>query len=81
MVRLLTTVAVLLSVAMSAQAAAFCQCLYSDGSHCCVDENTPAGCTATCENARALFADKPCNAGGKFSNVSPWNAQFRTACA
>lgn len=37
MVRIVSFVAFLLSVAVGAQAAAFCQCLYQDGSHCCVD--------------------------------------------
>lgn len=43
-------------------------------------ENNGQGCTSTCLNARLLFAEQPCNAGGKYSEVSAWNAQFRSAC-
>ncbi|KAF4450517.1 hypothetical protein F53441_6372 [Fusarium austroafricanum] len=80
MVRIASTMMLLLSIALGAQAATFCQCLYADGSHCCVDENAPAGCTAVCLNARLIGNPTPCNAGGKYSKVSAWNAQFRDAC-
>lgn len=36
MVRILSAVAFVLALAMGAQASATCQCLFSDGSHCCV---------------------------------------------
>ncbi|KAH7303459.1 hypothetical protein B0I35DRAFT_446643 [Stachybotrys elegans] len=79
MVRILSAITVLLSIAIGAQAQNFCQCLYSDGSHCCVADNR-GGCTESCMNVKPLFADNPCNAGGKWSKVSAWNAQFRRAC-
>jgi hypothetical protein len=31
-------------------------------------------------NVSQLFEDKKCGAGGKHSDVSAWNAQWRTAC-
>ncbi|KAF2735690.1 hypothetical protein EJ04DRAFT_511641 [Polyplosphaeria fusca] len=80
MVRVSSIVTILLSVAVGTQAAAFCQCLYADGSHCCVDDDAPGGCTAVCMNAVSVDGNKPCNAGGKYSKVSAWNGQFRTAC-
>ncbi|KAL1797769.1 hypothetical protein ACET3X_004375 [Alternaria dauci] len=79
--RFSAVVGLLLTMAVGTQAAAYyCQCLYSDSSHCCVAENGRGDCTATCMYAKAVFADNNCNAGGKFSSVSTWNAQWRTAC-
>jgi hypothetical protein len=36
MTRILPIVALLLASAFTTQAALYCQCLYKDGSHCCV---------------------------------------------
>ncbi|CAI9631303.1 hypothetical protein GT037_003334 [Alternaria burnsii] len=80
MVRISTLVGLLVTMAMGAQAGLYCQCLYSDGSHCCVADNN-GGCTATCLNAKPVFESKGCNAGGKYSDVSAWNGQWRTGCA
>ncbi|KAK8067467.1 hypothetical protein PG996_006579 [Apiospora saccharicola] len=81
MVRILSVVTLLFTtLAVGAQAKAFCQCLYADGSHCCVDDNAPAGCTEVCRNAVSVDGYRACNAGGKYSDVSAWNSQFRTAC-
>lgn len=42
MVRILSAVAFVLALAVGAQAAATCQCLFSDGSHCCVYVVSPS---------------------------------------
>jgi len=36
MVRILSLATIIIASAISAQAAQFCQCLFGDGSHCCV---------------------------------------------
>jgi hypothetical protein len=36
MVRILSIATMLIASAITAQAAQFCQCLFGDGSHCCV---------------------------------------------
>lgn len=36
MVRISTCIALVLSIALGAEASAICQCLFPDGSHCCV---------------------------------------------
>ncbi|KAJ1332969.1 hypothetical protein MN608_02959 [Microdochium nivale] len=93
MVRILSLATLLIASAVTAKAAQFCQCLFNDGSHCCVYSDASIGdldCQRWCTNAhRADGATNPrnplevgtaCNAGGKYSTVSGWNAQFRTAC-
>lgn len=42
-------------------------------------DNTIQGCTATCLDAEK-YGGQRCDAGGKFSDVSAINAQWRTAC-
>ncbi|KAH6875962.1 hypothetical protein BKA58DRAFT_132338 [Alternaria rosae] len=80
MVRLSAVFGILLTMAVGTQASFYCQCLYQDGSHCCVAENN-GGCTRSCLNVAPLFEnDKPCNAGGKSSDVSFFTAQGRHAC-
>jgi hypothetical protein len=36
MVRILSLASLLIASAITAQAGQFCQCLFSDGSHCCL---------------------------------------------
>ncbi|KAF1948075.1 hypothetical protein EJ02DRAFT_449542 [Clathrospora elynae] len=79
MVRISSAFALLLTIAVGAQAAAYCQCLYADSSHCCVADNI-GDCKSTCMNAVPIFQSKACKAGGKYSNVSFFNAQARTGC-
>ncbi|KAF5637188.1 hypothetical protein F52700_4925 [Fusarium sp. NRRL 52700] len=82
-----------------------CQCLFADGSHCCVygDNHNPldseltkfhtqngesgdtGDCVEVCKGAQRVLQSgesepASCNAGGKFSCVSVWNAQWRTPC-
>ncbi|KAF5964092.1 hypothetical protein FBULB1_12976 [Fusarium bulbicola] len=67
-----------------------CQCLFSDGSHCCVyGDNGESGdtgdCVEVCKGAKRVLQSgesqpAACNANGRFSCVSVWNAQFRTPC-
>ncbi|KAF2853148.1 hypothetical protein T440DRAFT_506015 [Plenodomus tracheiphilus IPT5] len=92
--RFFATVLVLLGAAAISEAAGCgsrqCQCLFKDGSHCCVfgaNAQTPdtSDCTAVCRGASRLLQsgeNKPakCNAGGKFSCVSIFTAQGRTPC-
>jgi hypothetical protein len=37
-------------------------------------------CTTTCRNKVPVVETVGCNAGGKNSKVSAWNAQFRAVC-
>ncbi|KAH7303460.1 hypothetical protein B0I35DRAFT_485153 [Stachybotrys elegans] len=91
MVRILSLATLLLASALTAQAATYCQCLFSDGSHCCVYSDAAIGnlnCPSVCQGAHRADGDASdpfhpgtaCNAGGKYSTVSAWNAQFRTPC-
>ncbi|KAM0243971.1 hypothetical protein ACHAP5_006734 [Fusarium lateritium] len=93
MVRITSIATLLLASALSAQAAQYCQCLFEDGSHCCVYSDAKIGnlnCPNACAGAhRADGATNPnnpleagtaCNAGGKYTTVSAFNAQFRTSC-
>ncbi|KXJ94978.1 hypothetical protein Micbo1qcDRAFT_200435 [Microdochium bolleyi] len=81
MVRLLTIATVLFAGASSV-AASYCQCLYPDGSHCCVIENDVNDCTRMCTRASPdPTTASQCNAGGKWSEVSAWNAQSRHQCS
>ncbi|EMD63957.1 hypothetical protein GGP41_002723 [Bipolaris sorokiniana] len=80
MVRLLTIVAMLFAGASSV-AASYCQCLYPDGSHCCVINNEANDCKRMCMRASGDHTTAgECRANGKFSNVSGWNALHRTQC-
>ncbi|KAL2063986.1 hypothetical protein VTL71DRAFT_4480 [Oculimacula yallundae] len=80
MVRLLTLITVLFASASSV-AASYCQCLYSDGSHCCVIDNIIGDCTRMCLQASPDSTTAgACNAGGKWSKVSSWNANGRAQC-
>ncbi|KAF4456264.1 hypothetical protein F53441_1558 [Fusarium austroafricanum] len=87
MVRLLNIVTVLFTSFVAAQRCGYCQCLYSDGSHCCV-QSAPSGdldCQAACSGAQSAglnqFEPGPsCNAGGKYTCLSAWNAHFRHKC-
>ncbi|KAJ5021259.1 hypothetical protein PSV08DRAFT_232577 [Bipolaris maydis] len=90
MVRIISIVGFLLTVAagVQAQGGSPCQCLFSDGSHCCVTYSssfqTRAGLSQDCaDNCRTATRDsdnKACAANGKYSDVSSWNAQFRASC-
>ncbi|EOA90575.1 uncharacterized protein SETTUDRAFT_24721 [Exserohilum turcica Et28A] len=78
MVRASSIIALVFTMVCGTQAANwYCQCLYPDGSHCC---NNADDCTSSCLNAVSNETDKACNAGGKNSRVSYFNAQFRTTC-
>ncbi|KAG9193983.1 hypothetical protein G6011_04018 [Alternaria panax] len=93
--KLITTLLAVLGAVAIGQAADCsgvreCQCLFQDGSHCCVyGSNAQTGdtsdCRAVCSGASRLLQsgeNKPtkCNAGGKFSCVGIITAQGRTPC-
>ncbi|GKU06667.1 hypothetical protein FLAG1_09065 [Fusarium langsethiae] len=87
MVRL-SILATVLAAASSVQAATWCQCLFPDGSHCCVASGA-GSCEDKCRNAGkplpwdggALQPRKQlCNAGGKSFGISFITAQGRTQC-
>ncbi|KAJ1332971.1 hypothetical protein MN608_02961 [Microdochium nivale] len=81
MVRLLTIITVLFAGASSV-AASYCQCLFPDGSHCCAIENEVNDCTRMCLKAsKGPTTAEQCNANGKWSSVSSWNAQHRFQCS
>ncbi|KAJ4138479.1 hypothetical protein NW768_002314 [Fusarium equiseti] len=84
MVRITSAITFLLTAALGVQAAATCQCLFQDGSNCCVYSDTRGGaesCDNVCRGARRVTDNAACNANGKWSSVSAWNAQWRTGCA
>ncbi|EMD93168.1 hypothetical protein COCC4DRAFT_179270 [Bipolaris maydis ATCC 48331] len=92
MVRILSLATLLIASAITTQAAQWCQCLFQDGSHCCVYSDPQIGnldCQRWCINAHRadgatnpdpLEVGTPCNSNGKYSTVSGWNAQYRTPC-
>ncbi|KAK8102154.1 hypothetical protein PG984_015300 [Apiospora sp. TS-2023a] len=83
MVRIVSALTLLLATALGAQAAATCQCLFNDGSHCCVVSDARGAaqdCTSACRGAVRNKDQVACNAGGKWSSVSAWNAQWREGC-
>ncbi|KAH7014482.1 uncharacterized protein B0I36DRAFT_389365 [Microdochium trichocladiopsis] len=78
MVRL-SVFAVIFAAVTSVAADGYCQCLFSDGSHCCVTQyGINKNCQERCLNNGSY--KHQCNAGGKYSDVSGWNAQFRLSC-
>ncbi|PWY85935.1 hypothetical protein BO70DRAFT_360772 [Aspergillus heteromorphus CBS 117.55] len=90
MVRLLTLGLFLIS-ALTAQACTYCQCEFSDGSHCCVYSDASVGeldCTTYCASAHRAdgvsnadgTAGTACNAGGAYKCASALEAQDRTSC-
>ncbi|CAN9277928.1 unnamed protein product [Alternaria alternata] len=78
MVRL-SIFAVIFAAVTAVAADGYCQCLFADGSHCCVTQyGIRKDCTARCiDNGNS---DKKCNAGGKYSDVGGWHAQWRRSC-
>ncbi|KAJ5326048.1 hypothetical protein N7541_011118 [Penicillium brevicompactum] len=79
-----------MSLAATCSGSKQCQCLFSDGSHCCLyGQNAQTGdtydCTTLCSGASRLLQsgeDTPakCNAGGSFACASLITAQGRTPC-
>ncbi|KAF4335211.1 hypothetical protein FBEOM_10955 [Fusarium beomiforme] len=81
MVRAFSIIAVLFVAVSSVAADGYCQCLYPDGSHCCVTFYglNKDRCTELCMNTGPL--DEPnCNAGGKHTFASSWNGGWRRGC-
>ncbi|KXJ94977.1 hypothetical protein Micbo1qcDRAFT_200434 [Microdochium bolleyi] len=78
MVRL-AVFAIIFAAVTSVAADGWCQCLYADGSHCCVRQY---GINKICQQLclDAGNSDHKCNAGGKWADVSSWNAEFRRSC-
>ncbi|KAJ5767257.1 uncharacterized protein N7511_004873 [Penicillium nucicola] len=78
------------SLAATCSGSKQCQCLFSDGSHCCLyGSNAMTGddydCTRLCSGASRLLQGSEntpakCNAGGSFSCASLITAQGRTPC-
>ncbi|KAF5246307.1 hypothetical protein FAUST_1424 [Fusarium austroamericanum] len=54
-----------------------CQCLFADGSHCCVTIKTE-DCQAECMGVGRNGVK--CNANGKYSNLSWFTGVGRTKC-
>ncbi|KAH7317296.1 hypothetical protein BKA65DRAFT_410993 [Rhexocercosporidium sp. MPI-PUGE-AT-0058] len=93
MVRILSLATLLLASAITAQAAQYCQCLFSNGSHCCLYSDPSIGnldCQRWCTNAHRadgttnrnnpLEVGTACNAGGKYATAGAITAQGRTPC-
>ncbi|OOF96463.1 hypothetical protein ASPCADRAFT_514753 [Aspergillus carbonarius ITEM 5010] len=91
MVRLVTPILLLLSAITAVQACTYCQCEFSDSSHCCVYSDASIGeldCASVCAKAHRAdgvsnadgTAGTACNAGGKYKCASAFTAQDRTPC-
>ncbi|KAJ4129039.1 hypothetical protein NW768_007568 [Fusarium equiseti] len=79
MVRLsvLAVIVTAISSAAAINLTKVCQCLYADGSHCCV--LLPQGsCQDECRYAGK--GDNKCNADGKYSNLSWFTGVGRRKC-
>ncbi|KNG50031.1 hypothetical protein DDE82_004590 [Stemphylium lycopersici] len=84
MVRILSVVGLVLTIALGAEASHLCQCLFADRSHCCASTSVQGPyvkCETICQNAARGSDNKPCNANGAWSKVSAWNVQWRQGCA
>ncbi|PYH49706.1 uncharacterized protein BP01DRAFT_387862 [Aspergillus saccharolyticus JOP 1030-1] len=92
MVRLVTLgLALLSALAITTEACTYCQCEFSDSSHCCVYSDASIGeldCASICAKAHRTdgvsnsdgTAGTACNAGGKYECISAFTAQGRTPC-
>ncbi|OJJ45183.1 hypothetical protein ASPZODRAFT_69457 [Penicilliopsis zonata CBS 506.65] len=91
MVRLIAIGFFFLAGLLTANACTYCQCEFSDGSHCCVYSDSSVGnldCTTVCSSAHRAdgttnsdgTAGTACNAGGSYKCASVFEAQDRTAC-
>lgn len=81
MVRLLTLALSVLAMAVAAQACDNCQCLFSDGSHCCVVEANDGDCARVCGSAQRGKDDKPCSANGDYVCISYITLMGRMSCS
>lgn len=81
MVRITSLALSLLAMAFAAQACSNCQCLFEDGSHCCVVEPSDGDCTRVCSTALRGKDDKPCSAGGKYVCIGAITALGRMSCS
>ncbi|CAJ0545149.1 Ff.00g086220.m01.CDS01 [Fusarium sp. VM40] len=80
MVRAFSIIALFAAV-VSVTADGVCQCLYKDGSHCCVVEYglRKDRCTSLCLNNGP--SGKPnCNANGAHTYASEWHGGWRLSC-
>ncbi|CEI39878.1 hypothetical protein FVEN_g2156 [Fusarium venenatum] len=70
-------VAAVISSATAASVTRACQCLFSDGSHCCVTL-LDAPCNVECQNVGR--DGTKCNSGGKNAEISWFTGVGRTKC-
>ncbi|KAI9645425.1 hypothetical protein NHQ30_006164 [Ciborinia camelliae] len=92
-----TSIALFLIAAIgSAQACTWCQCLFKDGSHCCLKQDDRIGnldCTKACDGARrhdgtqtldasgkVISEGTACNAGGKYKCLTIFNVNNHVNC-
>jgi len=78
-IAIFATVLAAISGATALNLTKLCQCLYSDGSHCCVAAAPTGTCQSNCMNS-SPGKGKHCNAGGKYSNVSYFTGLGRHPC-
>ncbi|KAK2764687.1 hypothetical protein CKAH01_04852 [Colletotrichum kahawae] len=81
----ITSVISFLAVAVAtAQACGYCQCQYSDGSHCCAAHDSGKTCDEVCNGAAyaiTLGGEKQyCNAAGASNCISSYNYSNRKKC-
>lgn len=81
MVRIVSLALTTLAMAFVAQACTQCQCLFSDGSHCCVVESNSGDCATTCKTMTRGKDDKPCNANGDYVCISYLTSLGRMSCS
>ncbi|KAI9646389.1 hypothetical protein NHQ30_004381 [Ciborinia camelliae] len=96
MVKFSTIALFLITSAISVQACTYCQCLFSNGDHCCLTQDPNVGdldCKSVCSNVRRkdgtsqTFAGgfvkygTPCGSSGNYKCASMFEAENRARCA
>ncbi|KAI8298420.1 hypothetical protein K4K59_002826 [Colletotrichum sp. SAR11_240] len=80
MVRLIHSVFAMLAMALAVQACDYCQCKFTDGSHCCTTSTYAHSCEEVCKNAARYGDDVKCSAGGLSECIGYFTANGRAQC-
>ncbi|KAF3805215.1 hypothetical protein GCG54_00001992 [Colletotrichum gloeosporioides] len=80
MVRLIHSVLAMLAVALAVHACDYCQCKFTDGSHCCTTSTYAHSCEEVCKNAARYGDDVKCSAGGLSECIGYFPANGRAQC-
>ncbi|KAI8244451.1 Protein sym-1 [Colletotrichum sp. SAR 10_96] len=79
-VRLIPSVLAMLAVALVVHACDYCQCKFTDGSHCCTTSTYAHSCEEVCKNAARNGDDVKCSAGGLSECIGYFTANGRAQC-